>query len=218
MQRSSLWWQGCSWREHVPLERLFDWWLIGLLVYVALVPLGHQIHEYYQLPFTIPACVFGGKFLHALFTRSTPSLRGRVLRLAGGILILAGIGVLSTLRVAHFMRNERLDNPILAVGRAVQELTARDELAIAVSEGDPIYFYAAHRKGWHASPSTLTETFLRDCTSGGATIVFGDVAVFERAGRMEDLRRLTETNIPLAATGEYFVLRLNPDREPYGIR
>jgi hypothetical protein len=25
-----------------PLERLFDWWLIGLLVYVALVPLGHR--------------------------------------------------------------------------------------------------------------------------------------------------------------------------------
>jgi hypothetical protein len=133
------------------------------------------------------------------------------------MLILTGIGVLSTLRVSHFMRNERLDNPILAVGRVVQELTARDELAIAVSEGDPISFYAAHRKGWHASPSSLTDTFLRECTSGGATIMFGDVAVFERSGRMDDLRRLQRMYAPLAVTGEYFVLRLKPDSNVRGI-
>ena len=41
--------------------RVFDWWLVGILVYIFIVARGNQVHEYYQLPFTLPAAVFIAK-------------------------------------------------------------------------------------------------------------------------------------------------------------
>ncbi|MBI3765245.1 MAG: glycosyltransferase family 39 protein [Ignavibacteriales bacterium] len=36
-----------------PEERMFDWWLIAVIVYFLVVAKGNDVHEYYQLPFIL---------------------------------------------------------------------------------------------------------------------------------------------------------------------
>jgi 4-amino-4-deoxy-L-arabinose transferase-like glycosyltransferase len=76
-------------------EWLFDVWLLGLLVYLAIVGVGNYAHNYYQLPLLLPAVVFMGKVLGRHFQR--PVLGSPVrMALAG---TLAALVVLSGDRV-----------------------------------------------------------------------------------------------------------------------
>jgi len=42
-------------------ERLFDVWLLAIIFYMLVLAKGNQTHEYYQLPFVLPAAIFAGK-------------------------------------------------------------------------------------------------------------------------------------------------------------
>ena len=53
-------------KRKFPKELLFDIWLIAVLVYFFIVSEGNRVHEYYQLPFVLPAVIFTGKILNKL--------------------------------------------------------------------------------------------------------------------------------------------------------
>jgi len=196
-------------------ERVFDWWLLALLIFILLVPIGNQVHDYYQLPFSIPGVMFIAKGLDFLWAHARAAGRTTSRWIALGVVVLSAIGipVLSTLRMASFIGGEQRDNPLYELGRAVDRLTPPDARVIAVDEGDPVFLYHARRKGWHAFPQHLTVESVEEKVRQGARYLFGETGRFrteeERAFLQEMMHRYSIRGI----SRSYFILELLPQQQ-----
>ena len=192
-------------------ERVFDWWLIALLVYVLIVARGNQVHEYYQLPFALPAVAYVGK----VFARYMPisslrelvkmgSFRGLFFRLC-----LVGIVVLSFLRYSNFMNGETTDAPLFRLAADVQSTTSRTDLIVALSEGNPVVLYRCDRKGWNASVDQVDPAFLREKWERGARFIVGEKEPFNTPERQRRLDKLMTTLPAVKNERDHFILRLD---------
>lgn len=154
------------------LERLYAWWLAGFGFFVMIVSTGNQIHEYYQLPFLVPAAAYIGKATDWAISRvqnqSTIRTRFDTFRAWTVVACLAAFPILSTIRVATYLRGERLDSSIFAVEHDVKEHIPPGTRIVALDEHDPIVLYRADRKGWHAAASTLNVAELMKLRALGA--------------------------------------------------
>lgn len=95
-------------------EKIFDFWLISVLIYFIVVARGVNAHEYYQLPFTLPASIFIGKTINKIienYKEIKLSLSRKII-FAISLLLIVLIPVLSALRVINFYKSENEDNPI----------------------------------------------------------------------------------------------------------
>lgn len=156
-------------------ERLFDAWLIAVLIYILIVARGNQVHEYYQLPIMLPGVVFLGKAFAAGMER------GRSRWLRGALVVsLCGTLVLSGLRLASFYRGEDRTATLFQMAESVQRNIAPDERIITVSEGNPVALYACHRKGWTCAPAEITPEYLRQRKQEGARYLVAEKEVFVR--------------------------------------
>jgi len=191
-------------------ERVFDWWLAGVVVYFCIVAVGNQVHEYYQLPFTLPASVFIGKACRQFISPdSFASCRRAKLAFPLFVLLcLIALPVLSFLRYSNFMEGEKLDGSVFKLGSAVQNLTAPGSRVIAVDEGDPVVLYRCSRKGWHCSPDDVTPSFLREMQLKGAECLIGTKEYFDSDERREKLSRILGCCPLLADEKEYFIVSL----------
>lgn len=191
-------------------ERLFDFWLIAVVIYFLIVAKGNQVHEYYQLPFVLPAVVYVGK----TFAKHLPlkSFRGlfasKPLLSTLFSLCLVGVCVLSYLRYDRFMNSETFDSSLFRLASAVQEVTQRHDLVIAVSEYNPIVLYRCNRKGWNSSVDQLDSMFIDARRTMGAKYIIGETPLFDTPEREKILHYLLDSHEVITKGKDYFVIAL----------
>lgn len=191
-----------------PAERLFDWWLIGFLFFVAVVTTGNQIHEYYQLPVVIPAAVFVGKALDR-FTRRGAWQEGRRTLTAVVWCCLVFFLLLSAHRVYHYLKGEDPSGPLFQLADAVQQYSAAGDLVIAFDDYDPIFLYRSHRKGWHCTVAELSEKFLDEKSQQGAKLLFADQSVIHDSNAESAFAEVKRHYRVLAQNAEYVIIDLH---------
>jgi len=152
-------------------ERLFDLWLIAVLVFFVIVAKGNYVHEYYQWPL-LPAASF---YLAKAVTIGIHSRRSALV--AGTSLALLLMIALSGVRYASYLRKEdprKSAQHELSV--RVRRMTEPGALLVAVDGQDPTLLYLSHRKGWHANPDQVDSVFLAQRAREGARYVIGIVS------------------------------------------
>lgn len=197
------------WRN-TKAERLFDFWLIAVIIYFLIVAKGNQVHEYYQLPFILPAVVYIGKVFSIFLPLDSLRLSFPSKRLLSIFfsLCLVGIIVLSYLRYDRFINSETYDSSLFRLAEAVQRVTQKHDLIIAVSEYNPIVLYRCNRKGWNSSVDQLDSTFIDARRTNGAKYLIGEIPVFETPERERTLQWLLDSYEVLAKGKDYFVIAL----------
>jgi 4-amino-4-deoxy-L-arabinose transferase-like glycosyltransferase len=197
-------------KRHRREERVFDFWLIAVLTYIIIVARGNQVHEYYQLPFILPAVIFAAKAFDKYLSISTFSLpsRGTIIAFSFFGLCIAGILVLSYLRYANFMNGETENSALFRLGSAAQSLTDQNALIVAVDEGNPVMLYRCERKGWNSTPEDLDSIFLNEKFAQGAKFIVGEKSIFGSDRRQKILDDLIEKHERVVNNDEYFILKL----------
>jgi len=184
-------------------ERLFDGWLVAGLIALAVVAKGNQIHEYYQLPLTIPL-----SFYLALAVAHLSREEARGWAKAATVAALIGMAVVGAYRYSSYLdKEDPATSPELRLAEALREVTEPDELVVIVNRGDPTSLYLADRRGWIMPPSRLSPDLLRDLgTQGGRAL-----GVETRDVPEEDLEWILEATEPVAvAPGAGAVVRSLP--------
>jgi hypothetical protein len=174
------------------VERLIDFWMLAILVYLIVVPHGNIWHEYYQLPLMLPASVFIGKVFGRYF--SLPDLAGGRSEKGGSLVlgILLLLTAFESLQIysAHLKEEKTQGNWYVDLPAALDEFSESDDLVIAVSKGDPKLLYYAHRKGWLCPPSDVDAEYVRARIAKGAKCIIGLLSDFADPAakvRLQDL-------------------------------
>lgn len=193
-----------------PKEKLFDFWLIGMLVYIFIAAQAHRAQEYYTLPIAIPAAVFIAK----IFARYLPMEnlkavfnRNKFASTFAAVCLLL-ICVLSYLRMANFMKSETWDSPVLKIGKDVQSVSQKNDLILTVSNGNPVYLYHAHRNGWNVMPEQLDSAFITTRFIGGAKYLAGEKNMFNTANSQDKLNYILTNYVIVKNEPDYFVVIL----------
>ncbi len=155
-------------------ERVFDFWLLSVLIYMVIVAKGNYVHEYYQLPFMIPAVVYMGKVYARWFTRRTK------IAAAALLLCLLSILVFSQLRYySYIQREDTASSEVYKLAEIVRENTEEGALIISIfNSSDPTLMYLAHRKGWFATPGDIDDAYVSDKIQDGAKYIVGSHRYF----------------------------------------
>ena len=191
-------------------EKLFDFWLIAIVIYIIIVARGNQVHEYYQLPFVLPAVVFVGKAFDKYLPPGSfrATVREKTVTAWFFGFCLVALLVLSCLRYANFMRGENETSSLFRLGSSVQSLTERNALVVAVDDGNPVVLYRSYRKGWNSSPEELDSLFLEAKKAQGAKFIIGEAAIFDGNSRQHILQGLLAKYPNLANDNRYVILKL----------
>jgi hypothetical protein len=116
----------------------FLWWLIAMILFIAIVGYGNR-HQWYQLPLVPIAAAFGG----AAVSFAAKKWNRRVVIASVVTLFLAS----SIFSVHQFFVSTA--QPLWELGRVLRDQTPENALIVAADDGDPTALYYAHRKGWH---------------------------------------------------------------------
>ncbi len=191
-----------------PKEKLFDYWLIAILVFIFVAAQAHRAQEYYTLPFDIPASVFIGK----VFAKYIPSLKEtfRAKKIIPYFLVLSFslICILSYLRVARFLDAEKNAEVVLTIGKEVRQVTPADDRIITVSNGNPVYLYHSHRFGWTAMPQQLDSAFISKRINEGAKWLTGEKNIFAENHQTGKLDFLLQKYTVIKNESSYFIIDL----------
>ena len=124
-------------------ERLFDWWLIAIIIFIFIAPEGSLGQEYYQLPFAIPAAVFAGKVFEKYLRSGSVKESFLKNKLAVSFLglCLAAMLVLSFLRINNFMKSENYNAAIFKLKEDVKSVVPQEDLVVTLTEGNPTMLY-----------------------------------------------------------------------------
>jgi len=187
-------------------ERVFDFWLIALIIYFIIVGRGNYVHEYYQLPFVIPASLYMGKALIAIIELSKKRAVYKFMLATSTI----GIITLSIGQYYIYFSKENLDKSITYnLSEKIQDQTPEKSLIITVDRNDPTLLYLADRKGWHAHPDELNDDFLNNRVSEGAEYLAGQVDFFENEAAKGLLRSLLSGEYKIISSDESsFIIKL----------
>lgn len=153
-------------------EKFFDFWLLAMLAFVVIVAKGNYVHDYYQMPLTMPVCIFLGKIFGNYFDLSNPKLRIQARALL--ILLILIIGG-SAYKYTKLYQREQTDKILYAdLPKAVSQNVDKDELIISLTKrGSPMILYHAHKRGWIVSAGSLNDNLLNDLKSQGASHIVG---------------------------------------------
>lgn len=149
--------------------RLFDAWLIAVLVYLLVVQGGNVVHEYYQLPVMLPVTFAMARGVDWLLT-GIPRHKAIGQVLAG--VLLALMATFGGLRWGDYLgREDTSRSTDLELAQHIAEHTRPNERGVFLNKGNPVVMYLAHRKGWSAHPDDLTVRWIADRVSEGATFL-----------------------------------------------
>lgn len=193
------------------LERIFDWWLLGMIVFIFLAPQAHLAQEYYQLPFNIPASVFIGKVFASYINISNLATSFRKSKFAVIFLglCLISIFILSFLRIQNFMKSETMEATVFKMANDVKECSGKEEKFITFSDNNPTMLYIINRKGWVAPSTELNEQFIKERETKGAAFIIGEKSVLKNNEERVNLEKIKAENIIIKDTPEYFIIKLN---------
>ena len=185
-------------------EKLFDFWLLGVLVFFVIVGRGNFVHEYYQLPFMIPAAVYMGKVYGRYFDwKFWESRKALILAVA-----LLGILAFGSQRYFLYLKAEDPEtSEIFKLAQQVKEKTEKNSLVVAVDGNDPTLLYLCHRKGWHFLWEEADEKFLKEKIQKGAKYVTGIYGYLDEA-RQQKLKILLSNYELLWEEGDSFIVKL----------
>jgi hypothetical protein len=173
---------GLCLRRRDSRERLFDVWLLSLLVYSLIVARGNSLHEYYQLPWTLPLAFWMARGVAGALSRGK-----RVMPLAA----ISAVVVLSLGRLLEYRGAcERQASSLLAVAAEIRRQgvpplldrpaagahdlgPSRVVIVSSTQVGDPSLLYHANVKGWVTSLDALTPEVVADLRSRGARVFAG---------------------------------------------
>ncbi|QYK48278.1 MAG: glycosyltransferase family 39 protein [Phycisphaeraceae bacterium] len=188
-------------------ERLFDFWMISVFIYLVIAAPGNREHEYYQLPFVLPGSYFAGRAISDWW--QSPRLRALVPFLVVGILLL------SLYRMNAYWRLELSNRSAeVALASDTQALSTPTDLIIVVSprwSGDPTLLYLADRKGWVLHPSELDTIGIKELTDRGAFAIIGLESKFRTDQERVWLTNLRSLLASAQAPEGTFILRLNSE-------
>ena len=173
-------------RRRTAKERMFDFWLLALVVYLIVAGSGNLHHEYYQLPVMLPAVVFIGKVYARYMTANV--LRDPVsLALALSIVVVAGISL------ARY-HSAMIRDASSATGRqelaeALRSRSEKHDLILFVQPNhDPTSLYVCRRRGWVAMAGEIDEFFLMDKIHRGAAYIVGAPSIIDGLRNVLDLQ------------------------------
>jgi len=194
-----------------PRERLFDFWLIAILVYFIIVARGNYEHDYYQLPIMLPACVFMGKVFSRYFMNDKIK-DGKTALLA---LCLAGILFFSFDTLHKYFKAEDVkSSQMLHLAEVINKKVERNALIVIIADdGDPSLLYLSHHKGWVVIPKAVYNPFYEGKARLGAAYIAGYLYYKEFAENPEEQLRIKELVAskqlePVFSDGESFIMKL----------
>lgn len=151
-------------------EYVFDLWLVAVALTWVLVPVTSVVHEYYQLPFMLPAAVFIGKACDRYCERHKKAI-ATCLCLA----LLTG-SILYTTGYMSVEKAERSD--LIKLAEQVKSTTPKNALIISSTGGDPTLLYLSDRRGWLANRDA-TEEYIGAKQKLGAEYLVGSFNFIE---------------------------------------
>lgn len=187
-------------------ERLFDFWLMGVVIYFIIVAKGNYVHDYYQLLFLPPASVFAGKVYARFFSLKTLKSRNSLIL----IMCLAGFLLLAENRYYHLVKSERVNyTDRIELSEIIKDKVEEDALIIVVYKSyNPVIHYLSHRKGWFLTPDTLTSSNLTAKKQEGAKYAVGVKRYFESELHDRNLKALLAEHEVIADNEKFFIVRL----------
>ncbi len=191
-------------------ERVFDFWLISIVIYFLIVAKGNQVHEYYQLPFVIPAAVFVGKTFSRYFSYSLFKKSSFARRLVIGCVALCAvcIPILGCYRYYRYVKAEDLNSPTYRLAQKVQQKTEKDALIMAVDNSDPTLLYLSHRKGWLCSADDIDDVSIAKRKHKGAKYIVGEKRHYKNKPQREKISELLGKYHVIVSTDDYFIVEL----------
>ncbi|MEZ6173183.1 MAG: glycosyltransferase family 39 protein, partial [Phycisphaerales bacterium] len=162
-------------------EWILALWMVAMLVHIAFIAVGHSVHDYYQLPMTIPLAFYIGRFLaRSRWTVQSPKL-GHVL-----VIVLACTSMYTIAKLYRKERPQRASSVTLA--EAIARATTADDLVVIVDgypSGDPAVLYLADRKGWILPFDAIAPEAVRTFADRGAVIIASDLSMLRSAEAVE---------------------------------
>ena len=164
-------------------ERIFDFWLLGAMIYLAIVARGNALHEYYQLPLAVLGTVYMGMF----FARYNNV--GRIIRAYLYLIIAMSVIMYSV----YLTLQSPLDSDVFNFASVISEKLKDERLVIHVETNEPrwvfpgcrpVLLYHAHKKGWVVSASEMSEKYLSEKKASGAGYILGAREYFDTADRL----------------------------------
>lgn len=191
-------------------EKLFDFWLISVLIYFIIVSGGNNVHEYYQLPFILPAVVFTAKAFEKYLPleNTKPAFKSNKLRFVFFALCFVLIPVLSYLRVANFMRGENRNDTVFKITGEVKQISSKNDLIITLCDANPVYLYLSDRKGWFVVPAAFTADEILKLKDKGAKYLIGEKSFIKSESESEVLNEITGKYKVIENNEYYFIIKL----------
>ena len=203
-------------KRKFPLEKLFDFWFIAVIIYILIVPQGNFVHEYYQLPVIFPAAVYIAKVLTKYLSVKNGTLASYLgslfsknkLRVSIVLLSLILIPVLSFLRLQRTMNAESYSSPVFSIADAVKNNSQRNDLIITACDGNPVYLYICDRKGWVVVPQNIDSTYISERCRDGATLLTAEKRIFNNSGLTNKLNWLLKNYEVIKEDKDIVVMRV----------
>ncbi len=196
-------------REHKN-ERLFDFWILSVLIYFLIVSGGNNAHEYYQLPFILPAVVFAakafGKYLP--LNNIANAFKENKLRYSFFVLCILLIPVLSYLRMANFMRGENKNDAIFKLTDEVKSVSQKSDLIVTFCDGNPVYLYLSDRKGWFVTPGGFNYEEITKLKNDGAKYLIGEKSFLKSQSELNNLAGIDKRFKAILDNESYFIIKL----------
>ncbi len=197
-------------------ERLFDWWLLAVLVVLLIGAAGSWAHDYYSLPLLVPAVATMGRAL--AWARARSGLLVAVFLLA---ILLA-----SAWRWSGYLGLEDERSPgspevalDLEAAALLAEHTAPADRVVSCDLSDPTWFYLSRRKGWGViCDRAFDKRALAVLEEAGARYLVGRRADFDRPEGRRLLDHLLASRTAIHDDGVLLLLdlRARPPGERFG--
>lgn len=146
-------------------ERLFDVWLLAVVMALLVANGGSYAHDYYSLPILLPAVALMGK----------ACARGWERRRALVGLAILGVLALGGYRYVRYLAAERAwgpggepRDPDVAVAALLAAATGGEDLVVSCKGTDPVWLYLSRRRGWGRACEELGKRQLEELTARGA--------------------------------------------------
>jgi len=188
------------------IDPMFHYWLGGVFIYFLIAAKGNMYHDYYQLPFTLPASVYiGYVFSKFLSKQDTNKKAVRITLIASLLLIFA----FSAIKTINLFLKEDSGNTIFTFTDDLKKHTVKDDLIVNFSEGTPTNLYLCERKGWVISPEKIADTIsINDLKNKGAKYMAGEKRYYSSPELMQKLNDSFLKYDVLVNEKDYFILSL----------
>lgn len=201
--------------RHVPRrERLFEVWLIAVIVLLLIANRGSFVHDYYALPLLLPSAALIGRACTFWWSRR------RVLIIGATVVFLA----LAAYRYGRHLSYEVVTEangvviePDMFMAQEIVRQSEVDDLVISCKENNPIWLYLADRRGWGRQCAALDKAELVRLIDRGATLLAARRIQMATPSHHRLASYLQEFQTPLPTPNPVYLARLSRGPQDSGL-